>query len=148
MILGSVDMSGPLMGLAGARRATNVLLPRAMREAADRAIVPAVRGAAPRKSGTLAASIQASIRGAMVVVWSPLPYAGLMDVGGTVRKHIYPLEEGGSLRLPDGSMVHAIHTPRTYQGTRYMERGWAAGRENAHRVAAAVVATGTRQQIG
>jgi phage gpG-like protein len=65
-------------------------LNKAFKEVA-RPIVARAQSLAPRRSGRLASSIRAGTRGDRLFIRSPLPYAGVVHWGGTIRPKGAPI---------------------------------------------------------
>lgn len=101
-------------------------------EGASKRAVPAVRAAAPHRSGRLAGSIVARSTTRSVYLTTSLRgkqgrYVGLINYGGTVRAEIRPRRRGRgqkhALKMPDGRFAARITTPRTYRASLFMQRG-------------------------
>lgn len=120
MIRIRVDDNGVARGLAQSvsivRREAN----RELREGVKRITLPTAQRLSPRKTGRLASRIRAGAAGNRGYIENKIPYAGLIEFGGTRRDVIRP-RHGQALSTPAGAFAR-VSGPRVYRGQHKMQR--------------------------
>ena len=135
------DLAPATEGFKAVRRDANRAMRSGMVQAANRAVLPYARQIAPRRRGTLAASLIARRAGGGVVLTTSLRgmlgrVAGLLEFGGTVRKEIRPrrkrarTDHSRHAALAFGGRFAAnVKTPRHYRARRFLTRAAEARRD-------------------
>lgn len=91
-----------------------------LKTAGETVALPAVRAHAPVKTGKLRESlyVRASRTGAVITNRRSVPYVGLQEFGGTVRKWITPKHK--KALYINGHFVTTVRTPRTYKAKSFI----------------------------